>query len=219
MGEDRESVFMVGCPSIDIVTRVKLFVNGILKRYGGVGADIDPEEPYLMVLQHSVTTEYGSGLEQIRETIEAIKTLKIQTIWLWPNVDAGSDEISKGLRMFRENEKRDYLAFYKNFMVEDYVRLINNCAVLVGNSSSGIREGAYLGVPVVNIGNRQNNRERGPNVVDVDYSSKAILAAIENQLSNGRYPRCAIYGDGTAGEKIADILATFDFKIQKQLHL
>jgi UDP-N-acetylglucosamine 2-epimerase len=132
-------------------------------------------------------------------------------------VDAGSDDISKGLRVFREHNDPDYLHFYRNFSPEDYVRLLDNCACLVGNSSSGLREGAFMGVPCVNIGTRQQGRERAENVVDVGYDASAIEAAIRKQLKHGKYPQSKLFGDGTAGKQIADILATAEFRIQKML--
>ena len=141
----------------------------------------------------------------------------MQAAWLWPNVDAGSDDISKGLRVFREHHNPDYLHFYRNFSPEDYARLLNNCACLVGNSSSGLREGAFMGVPCVNIGTRQQGRERAENVIDVGYDASAIEAAIRKQLEHGKYPRSKLFGDGTAGKQIADILATAEFRIQKML--
>ena len=164
MGEDPATVFYTGCPSIDIVAAIDLSLpRDIFKRYLGVGSEIDPSRPYLVVLQHPVTTEYGRGLEQINETLKAVSAFGIQTAWLWPNVDAGSDDISKGLRMYREKHNPANLHFYRNFAVEDYARLIDNAACLVGNSSSALREGTYLGVPAVNIGTRQQGREHGPN--------------------------------------------------------
>ncbi|MGD8438779.1 MAG: UDP-N-acetylglucosamine 2-epimerase [Syntrophobacterales bacterium] len=218
MGEDPEKVFLTGCPAIDIVADLDLTPpDDLLIRYKGVGPDLDIHKPYLVVLQHPVTTEYGSGFDQINETLEAIKSIRMQTIWLWPNVDAGSDSISKGLRMFRENEKPDYAHFYRHFSVEDYARLIANCACLVGNSSSGIREGSFLGVPAVDIGTRQAHRERAANCINVSYNHKEIEEAIRRQIENGRYPSDTTYGDGTAGEKIAAILADVNINIQKRL--
>lgn len=218
MGENPEKVFMTGCPAIDIVAELDLSpVNDLLQRYKGVGPELDIHKPYIVVLQHPVTTEYGSGFDQINETLNAIKSIRMQTVWLWPNVDAGSDDISKGLRMFRENEKPDYVHFYRHFSVEDYNRLIANCACLVGNSSSGIREGSFLGVPAVDIGTRQASRERAANCINVSYSHKEIEDAIYYQLNNGRYPANTMYGDGKAGQRIADILADVNISIQKRL--
>jgi UDP-hydrolysing UDP-N-acetyl-D-glucosamine 2-epimerase len=218
MGEDPATVHLTGCPAMDVVAQSDLSLPpGLFKRYGGVGANIDQSKPYLVVLQHPVTTEYGQGFHQIKETLEAISRVRMQAAWLWPNVDAGSDDVSKGLRVFREHNNPDYLHFYRNFSPEDYARLIANCACLVGNSSSGLREGAFIGVPCVNVGTRQQGRERAENVTDVGYDSAKIEAAIRKQLAHGKYQPSKMFGDGTAGVKIADILATAEFRIQKML--
>ena len=218
MGEDPAKVFLTGCPAIDIVADLDLTPpDDLLLQYGGVGPDLDIHKPYLMVLQHPVTTEFGSGMAQINETLQAIKAMHMQTIWLWPNVDAGSDEISKGLRMFREKEKPDYVHFYRNFSVEHYAQLIGNCACLIGNSSSGIREGSFLGVPDVNIGTRQTSREQADNCINTDYNHQEIEDAIRHHIKNGRFPSDTLYGDGQAGDRIADILADVDINIQKRL--
>ncbi len=217
MGEDPESVFWVGCPSLDLIPTTDLSLNGLFDRYTGVGAPVDPSKPYLVVVQHPVTTEYGRAWDQVWETLRAIARLKMQTIWLWPNVDAGSDDISKGLRVFREQHNPEYIHFYRNFSPEDYLKLINNCACIVGNSSSAIREGAFLGIPAVNVGTRQQGRERGPNVVDVGYEEKDILRAIKRQIDHGKYAPDHTYGDGRAGERIARILAEYEPAIQKKL--
>jgi UDP-hydrolysing UDP-N-acetyl-D-glucosamine 2-epimerase len=218
MGEDPAAVHLTGCPAMDVVAQSDLSLPpDLFKRYGGVGANIDQSKPYLVVLQHPVTTEYGQGFHQIKETLEAISRIRMQAAWLWPNVDAGSDDVSKGLRVFREHNNPDYLHFYRNFSPEDYARLIANCACLVGNSSSGLREGAFIGVPCVNVGTRQQGRERAENVTDVGYDAGAIEAAIRKQLAHGKYQPSKMFGDGTAGVKIADILATAEFRIQKML--
>jgi UDP-hydrolysing UDP-N-acetyl-D-glucosamine 2-epimerase len=218
MGEDPETVHYTGCPAIDLVADLDLTLPAdIFTRYKGVGADLDPAKPYLVVLQHPVTSEYGSGFDQINQTLKAVERIGMQTAWLWPNVDAGSDDISKGLRMYREEKTPDWLHMYRNFSVEDYARLINGAQCLVGNSSSALREGAYLGVPAVNIGNRQQGREHGENVVHVANDAEAISAAISSQISNGRHSRSELFGDGSAGGKIADILASAEINIQKRL--
>jgi UDP-hydrolysing UDP-N-acetyl-D-glucosamine 2-epimerase len=218
MGENPDVVFNTGCPAIDAIAHIDLEMPaGFFDSYGGVGSTIDPSAPYLVVLQHPVTTEFGSGLEQINETLEAVKRLGMQTVWLWPNVDAGSDDISKGLRMFRERNRELPLHFFRNFSVEDYARLIGNAACLIGNSSSGIREGAYLGVPVVNIGTRQNKRERGLNVVDAPYDREQIYQASQAQVEHGRYPSQPLFGTGVSGQLIANLLAEQTVSIQKSI--
>ncbi|HOW43076.1 MAG TPA: UDP-N-acetylglucosamine 2-epimerase [Candidatus Omnitrophota bacterium] len=217
MGEDPASIYLTGCPSIDIVCQADVKRIDVLKKYGGVGSTIDPRKPFLMVLQHPVTTEYADTLNQIGETIKAVATLKMPTIWLWPNVDAGSDDISKALRVFRETDKPEYVHFYRNFEIADYACLMNNCACFIGNSSSALREGAFLGVPAVNIGTRQNRRERGKNVIDAGYDADSIVAAVRKQIRHGKYERDLLFGDGNAGSKIADVLAAHAFTIQKQI--
>ena len=219
MGEDPATVFMTGCPSIDLIAGLDLTLpSDIFVRYKGVGAEIDPAEPYIVVLQHPVTTEYGRAFDQINQTLQAVLALDMPTAWLWPNIDAGSDDVSKGLRMHREQHGDGKLHFYRNFAPEDYARLIGNAACVIGNSSSGLREGAYLGVPVVNVGTRQGGREHGPNVVHAGYDAEAISAAARQQIDHGRYQRSEMFGDGSAGARIAERLAGEDIRIQKRLH-
>lgn len=219
MGEDPATVHWTGCPAIDIIADLDYTMPpDLFRRYGSVGAALDPLKPYLVVLQHPVTTEYGQGLAQINETLAAVAGLGLQTVWLWPNVDAGSDDISKGLRLYRERHTPPNLEFFRNFSVEDYARLIHHADCLIGNSSSALREGAFLGVPAVNIGTRQHGREHGPNVRHVGYDHREIRTAIAGQLAHGRYERCDLFGAGQAGRRIADILAGADIRIQKTLH-
>ncbi len=218
MGENPKTVFNVGCPSIDAIANIDLKLSkDFFVKNKGVGIKINQDKPYLVILQHPVTTEYGKGFFQIEQTLKAIESIKMQTVWLWPNIDAGSDDISKGLRMYREKYNPDYIHFYKNFEVQDYARLINNCKCLIGNSSSAIREGSFLGVPAVNIGTRQNGREMEKNIINVDYNSTHIEDAIKKQLINGKYDSSKLYGDGKAGEKIVKILEDAKINIQKQL--
>ncbi len=217
MGEVPKSVFITGCPSIDAIASVNLNDISPLKKYGGIGEQVDYSKPYLVVLQHPVTTEFGQGFDQVNEVLKAVNNIDIPIVWFWPNVDAGSDDISKGLRMYREKHGLNKMHFFRNFAVEDYAILINNCACLVGNSSSAIREGAFLGVPSVNVGTRQNGRERGENVVDIPYDAKLIEKAIVQQMKHGKYPSNGIYGDGYAKDKIVDILVNYEPKIQKRL--
>jgi len=219
MGEDPNMIFMTGCPSIDLLTGDLSITKGFFKKMNGVGTPPDETKPYLVVLQHPVTTEYGSGLVQIQKTIDAIKKLKMPTVWLWPNVDAGSDDISKGLRLFREHDKADYVYFIKNIPPEDYAKMIANCSCIVGNSSSSIRECSFLGTPAVVIGTRQFGREHGKNIITVDYDSEQIFNAIKKQIAHGKYKSEHIFGDGNAGKKIAEILAKVKVKIQKSLKL
>jgi UDP-hydrolysing UDP-N-acetyl-D-glucosamine 2-epimerase len=221
MGEDPASVHVVGCPRIDLVAEIAAadtteFAGAWLDREG-VGGHVDITQPFLLVSQHPVTTEYGEGERQIIETLEALDELRMPTLMLWPNVDAGSDDVARGMRKFRESRQPDYIRFYKNFPIETFVRLMMRAACLVGNSSAPIREGAFLGVPAVNIGSRQQGRERGPNVIDVPHDRRAIVDGIRQQVASGGFAPAHIYGDSHAGQRIADILAHAPLAVQKQI--
>ncbi len=221
MGEDPATVFVTGCPSVDLAARVAADAGrgpfDPFQRYGGVGHAFDPSQGYLVVMQHPVTTEYQDALHQVNETLGAIAELNLPTFWFWPNVDAGSDRISKGIRHFRETSDIPHVYFFKNLAPEDFLRLLMGARCLVGNSSAGIRESAFLGLPVVNIGNRQAGRDRGANVTDADYDRAAIVAAVRAHLANGRYPSDPLYGDGKAGERVADLLASVPLTVTKRL--
>ena len=220
LGEPPETVHMVGCPRIDLVAEILRDglddSNGELAREG-VGDQIDPRKPFLLVSQHPITTEYGEGERQIEATLEALHTLDMPALVLWPNADAGSEDIARGMRKWRERGFAHNMRFYKNLPVDTYVRLMARTSCLVGNSSSGIREGAFIGTPVVNIGSRQVGRDRGENVIDVPHEVGAIHHAIERQVQHGRYKSDPIYGDGAAGERIAGVLATSKVEIQKRI--
>lgn len=218
MGEPSETVFNLGCPAMDIILNIdlKILANSF-DEYTGVGPKINFNKPYIVVLQHPVTTEYGHGYAQIKETLTAVMEIGIQTVWLWPNVDAGSDDVSKGLREFRENYPDSLIHFYKNFAVEDYAKLIYNCICLVGNSSSAIREGSLLGVPAVNVGTRQLGREHDANIIHANYDRVEIVNAIKSQIKHGPYKKSYLFGKGDAGKKIAEVLASVELNVQKKL--
>lgn len=222
MGEDPKSIYLTGCPAIDLIVDLDLSMStDLFDRYAGVGAKLDATKPYIVVSQHPVTTEYGLGFEQINETLHAVAKIGgegTQVVWLWPNVDAGSDDVAKGLRVYREKYQPNYLHFFRNFSPEDYLVLINNALCLVGNSSSGLREGAYLGLPCINIGSRQEGRERAENVIDVPNDRVLIESAIRKQLSVKRFQRSLLVGDGSAGIQMADILSKVALNINKKIN-
>lgn len=202
----QENIFNLGCPSIDLIdlAREKIITSEYLyTSYSWSGDKIDIEKDFLVVMQHAVTNENDSKF-QIQSTISAIEKIKMPTIWFWPNVDTGTDIISKGLRLYKKKNKEYPVSFIKSLNPQDFLNLISRSKVLIGNSSVGIRESSYIGLPVVNIGTRQMNRLRAKNVIDVAYDSDEIKAAIEKQLKSGHYEKSNIYGSGDSGEKIAE---------------
>lgn len=220
LGERPETVFLVGCPRMDLAAEILAADAQDLGRElfaEGVGGSFDLSKPFVMVSQHPVTTEYGAGDRQITATLEAVQEIGLPALVFWPNADAGSEDVARGIRRFREQQDDSRFHFFKNLPAEAYIRLMTNTACLVGNSSSAIREGAFIGTPAVNIGSRQDQRQRGANIIDVPHERGAIAAAIRAQLAHGPYKPDPIYGDGQAGQRIADILATCDLYVEKRI--
>ena len=220
LGEEPSTVHVVGCTSFDAIRELDLSNLENIKTHqkvSGVGPVLDLGKPYLIVIQHPVTTEYNENFSHVSATIEAIKELQMNTIWIWPNMDAGSDGISKAIRLFREQEQPEYVHFFTSLPIELYAPLLKNAACIAGNSSSGLREASFLGTPTVNIGSRQTGRDRGRNVQDVVFDKELILKTIRLQIEHGPYEPDYLYGDGRSGDIIAHILATHDIRLQKKI--
>ena len=220
LGEAPATVFCTGCPSIDLaaeILREPALNFDPFEKYGGVGVPIDLADGYLVVIQHPVTTEYAQARQQVLETLQAVHDLGLPALWFWPNVDAGSDGTSRGIRAFRETVRDLRIHFFKNMAPDDFLRLIYSSRCVVGNSSVAIRECSFLGLPAVDIGTRQAGRERGRNVIDVGYDRHEIAQAVRYHLRNGRLPRDPLYGDGRAGARIADLLAHVPLRIEKRI--
>ncbi len=220
LGENPDFVFNTGCPSIDLAAQSLKdthFDFDPYKKYGGVGRKPDLSNGYLVVMQHPVTNENNQSRVHIEETLKAIASINQPTVWFWPNVDAGADGTSSGIRAFRENHQLDHVHFFKNMEPDDFLTLLIHANCLIGNSSVGIRECAYLGVPVVNIGSRQNKRDRGNNVIDVDYREEAIREAVSYWQKSARPKGSSVYGGGEAGKEIATLLADCPLRFHKTI--
>ena len=220
MGEGRDRVFVTGCPSIDLareaVAKGPRDLDPI-ERWGGVGAHLDLSKGYLVVMQHPVTTEWERARAHVEQTLLAVDELGLPTLWFWPNVDAGSDGTSRGIRAYREKHAIPNIHFFKNLPPEEFIRLLAGAYCIVGNSSVAIRECSWLGVPAVNVGSRQAGRDRGENVIDVDYDHAAILAAVRRWMAGQRPARGELYGDGHAGDRMAALLAQIPLGYEKRL--
>jgi UDP-N-acetylglucosamine 2-epimerase len=183
----------------------------------GIGGNIEPMKPYLLVVFHPITTEYGMEKDETLNLLRALADISMPTIWLWPNIDAGSDHVSKTIRSYREYYKTEWLRLIKNFSPEEYLKVLTNTACAVGNSSSFVRDSSFFGTPVVLVGNRQQGREIAENVLPVQPEHQAILIAIKQQLINGRYAQSQLYGYGYASRQIVDCLINVRPYIQKML--
>ena len=222
MGEDPESIFITGCPSIDIAARIVKDEEpscpfDIYEEYDGSGEKLDLSEGYIVAMQHPVTTEIDFSRQYVEETLYALQEFGMPVLWFWPNVDAGSDWTSKAIRTFREQNNPTNIQFFKNIDGGDFLRLLSNSICIVGNSSVAIREASYLGVPAVNIGTRQSGRLRGTNTVDVGYDRLEILEAVKAFVGTEKSVSSDLYGDGNSGKRIAEILATVKLTTKKKI--
>ena len=217
MGERAETILSIGCPSSDLARTLDRRLDPAVINGRGRGVILDPAKPFLLAVFHPTTTEYGAEWQQMEALLRALDEIQIQTLLLWPNIDAGSDHISKAIRVYRDRSKSTWLRTMTNLSPEDYLRVLANAACTVGNSSSFVRDASYFGTPVVLVGNRQKGREADAHVTSVPAETNAILEAVAAQLQHGRYPASTLYGDGHVSERISLALATLTPYVQKQL--
>ncbi len=215
MGEEKSKIYIVGCPSIEALFNEKLLSKNFLKNKFG----LDFEKKFIIVIQHSVTTELYNTKKQIKNTIEAIKKSKIQTLFICPNNDAGSTII------LNEIKKSKNIFYTPTLTLSEYRSLLERCFALVGNSSSGIHEASSFYKPVINIGSRQNGRLRSKNIIDVNYNKNQILKYIKKLENINFYKKKTInlknpYSKPNTSSKILKVLKNLDLdkkKLQKRI--
>jgi UDP-hydrolysing UDP-N-acetyl-D-glucosamine 2-epimerase len=218
MGEHPKYIFNVGCPSGDYITKLDSNVPAEILSGLGVGRPINLNKPFFLVILHPVTTEYEKNINTVNQLIKGLDQLSHPTIWIWPNIDAGSDLISKSLRAYRENNDSAWLYLIKNIDPVTYQKILKRATCAIGNSSSFIRDSTFSGTPVVLVGNRQFGREHGENLVSCASNSQDIIASIRKQITHGRYNPSRLYGNGKASEQIVDVLKKFEHYTQKKLY-
>jgi UDP-hydrolysing UDP-N-acetyl-D-glucosamine 2-epimerase len=205
MGEDPSRVFIVGAPGLNqILHEPFIEIEDLEKKY-----HLDFSKNVLLVVQHPVTLEVNQASEQMRETLEAIASLQYQTVIIYPNADAGGRAM---INVIKEYEHLPFIQTFKNIPYKDFLSLMRYSSVLIGNSSSGIIEAPSIGIPVINIGSRQQGRERSNNIIDVDYNRDSIISAINYILNNESFKNnlkliTNPYDHGNTGKKIIQILS------------
>lgn len=217
MGEDPARVFNFGCPSLDLLESIKDYSSlpfDPFIKYKGVGPVFDYNMPYFVVVFHSVTDQYLSAADQVKQLISSVTSFSIPIFWFWPNVDAGSDSISKVLRTFRESKPECNIHFFKNMSSTDFLLLLKFSSLLIGNSSVAIRECSRIPVKAVNIGDRQSCRERCSNVTDCLPDAASITQAIRQSLASPAVSSSDLYGQGDAGAQIADAISNLDLSLK-----
>lgn len=220
LGEDPRFIFNTGCPSIDLaedIKEIKPLDYNPFELYKGVGHKFNYKEGYWVVMQHPVTTEIEKTKSDFDYIFSAVEKINDPVFWFWPNIDSGSDIIANAIRSKREKHGLENFFFLKNIKSKDFLKLLNNSIGIIGNSSVGIRECTFLGVPAINIGLRQNKRDRGPNVVDVDANKNQIFNAVNKIKKSKRPISSTIYGNGDSGMKIANILADLPLVYSKTI--
>ena len=219
MGENPSLVFNVGSPDVEFAARVSSKANPESINATGTGAKIDVGMPYLMVMFHPVTTE-KENRTHMETLLRVIDGVNMQAVWFWPNSDAGTAEMAKAIRVYRElgKIKNNKIRFVIDVAPDDFIMLLRGTKALIGNSSAGIKESSYLGTPVVNIGTRQAGRLRGPNVVDAGYEGSEIKKALDAQIAHGAYPCSGLYYKKDTSKKIVEILKKTPLYSQKKFY-
>ena len=219
MGEDPLYVFNTGSLDVELASRADKAIDSAELNSFGVGHEIDLDRPFVMVVQHPVTTEVDNR-QHLETTLKAVSSLGMPAIWFWPNPDAGTGEMADSLRHIRErhSELTSKMHFITNVPAEKFVALLSRTSCLIGNSSAGIKECSFLGTPVVNIGGRQQGRLAAPHVVHVDYDASAIATAVNAQLAHGPYEPSHIYYKPNTSQTIVDVLSSVELYTQKRFY-
>jgi GDP/UDP-N,N'-diacetylbacillosamine 2-epimerase (hydrolysing) len=209
MGENLELIKVVGCPSIDIVADVlkqKSSLDEInSSELGGVGANFSLLLDFGIIMFHPDTLNQSENIEWAKHLIQFTQNSNINWIWFWPNPDHGSHEISHEIRKAREFGSLANIRFIVNLAPEEFVQLAVRAKTLVGNSSFGIREASFIGLPVINIGKRQSGRQKAANVLDIPklLSFDELLAKVNQHVQKGTFTQSTLYGSGDSGRKAA----------------
>ncbi len=220
LGEEKKRVFFSGCPGMDLLEYVKNknINKKFLENLSYTGKKFLFDKKFILVINHPVSTESKKkNLFNINILLKTLSKMNFHKIMFWPNPDAHNDIISSQMRIFKEKYKKDDFTFIINASPEDYAILMSNASCLVGNSSSFIREGSQLGKPALLLGNRQNKREVGENVIYGDYNPNNIIKKIQFQINKKKYKKQNIYGKGSSGKFIAKILEKIKPSIKKQI--
>ncbi len=202
MGEDRQRIYQIGAPGLDDITGLNLpHRSDTMHRLS-----LNPDEPLVLAVFHPVTFEKESLFEQMTAFLEGLDATGAQVVLLRPNSDAGGDEIDSAIAAF----KSKHFKVLVHLSRPEYLSLMKAADVMAGNSSSGIIEAASFQLPVVDVGSRQNLRERGDNVRWVAPESSAITVAINSALRETRDRVTNPYGDGTSGKRLVALLKSLN---------
>lgn len=203
MGEQPSRVHVTGAPGLDgLAAMGRAPMDDSLANLG-----LPADGKFIVAMFHPLVQQAHEARAQTLAILHALSEIGLPVLWMEPNADAGAPGILEALDQVRLPAGSRRLAHLPR---HDFVRALCHAAVLVGNSSAGIIEAATFGTPVVNVGGRQNLRERSANVIDVPAEQGAIASALRQGLERGHLPCDNVYGDGHAGERIVALLAALE---------
>ena len=205
MGEKSDNVWVVGAPGLDGLSQLATLSRSELCKEQGLDAHL----PVALMVFHPVLQEVTRAIESTNLILDCLRDQGIQVVALMPNSDAGSGSIRE---ILQQRSGIDGVRVQTHIARPRFVSWMAHCDLMIGNSSAGIIEAATFGTPVLNIGSRQNLRERNANIVDAAFDRPAILESIDFLLKNGRFPCKNIYGDGNTASRMADLLASLSLK-------
>ncbi len=208
LGEQKFRVYNVGNPGLDRLVKTKKLSRSELSK--SLNFQLSKHEPYIVVIQHALSSEVDQAYHQMKITLEAVKKMEVKTIISFPNSDAGGMGIIKAIDEFKN---LPFIYTAKNIPRLEFVNLLRGAACLIGNSSAGILEAPLLKIPVINIGNRQKGRLHSENVEFVAHNKHKIIGAINKAMFDEKYiarvKKCSNpYGNGKSSDKIAEIIAS-----------
>ena len=219
LGENPKYVFQTGSTSVDEIKNERITKKRDLEKSFDLKFN---DNNVVLFAYHPVTTEIKKSVKEVQNILEAIVELNYTCIIISPNSDAGRNRIFSEISKY--SKKYKFLKVFPTVPRSDYLGLLKNSTLLVGNSSSGMIEASYFDIPVINIGNRQKNRERGNNVIDVNgISKKTIHKAFQKAIrihKNKKKTLKSPFGDGNASLKIVKKLENLSLDkdlIQKEL--
>ena len=204
LGEQEFRIFNVGAPQLDDISGREFRAEKIRLN----GQSFDQSQPYILLIQHPVLAEANDAQQQMIQTLETCLSSNLPVVCIYPNSDSGHQDILKAISA--SNKNKDFIPI-PNIERDNYLSLLANCSVLVGNSSSGILEAPSFQIPVVNIGNRQRGRPQATNILNCGHDAVEIANSIDRSLNDSRHQKAcqqAInpYGDGKSSNRICDIL-------------
>jgi GDP/UDP-N,N'-diacetylbacillosamine 2-epimerase (hydrolysing) len=214
MGENKKFIYTVGNPSLDSIKEIKKIpIKELEKEF-----ELNLKKPFVIILQHTVTTEAKEGKKNILQTLKAINEMEIQALVIHGNADFGSKQI-------QDTIKKSKIKNISTLSFSKYINLLHHASALVGNSSSGKMEAPFLHIPTINVGTRQEGRIKAKSVIDVNYNKNEIKKALKKVMYDKKFLKIvkkqqSPYGNGNSAKKIIKILENINLEkipIQKKL--